>query len=270
MRGFCRRGALLLLPVAVTTVAAAVGVTAAPPAEAHSSHPGGVTETCPEVQSTQPGRLEKVTNPVHGSVVHPGQIVEVRLSWDPAHFSGDRLHKALDCVTADGLLLEQVSVQERDPANDGEFFYTFAVPPGLAAGTDLCDRGFVSGPSPDGGFEREASEDVCLEVGAPPAPEGPAPEGRPPTEVLPQAEVLPQIGEPLTEVRPEQTLPGGLEDVSQVIERERPGTEVQPLLVLDSLPRTGAGRALLVTAGLALAVGGGALALATPRRRRLD
>ena len=202
--------------------------------------------------------------PPHGSVAHAGQIVEVTLTWDPAGFSGAQLHKALDCVTVDGALAEDLSVQERDIANDGTFFYSFAVPAGLATGTDLCDRGFVSGDSPGGGFERETSNDVCLEVGPPPSPEAPPPPGdRVPTDVLPQ------VGVPLAEVRPEQILlPSPPADVSQVVERDRPGTETMPLLVLDTLPRTGTGRLLVLFAGLALAAGGATVTFSTPRRRR--
>jgi hypothetical protein len=222
-------------------------------APAGASHSGGISETCPEVQTAQPGHLEKVTKPPHGAVVQAGQVVEVRLLWDPGHFTGTSLHKVLDCVRIDGALAEDLSVQERDTANDGEFVYTFAVPTGLAPGSDLCDQGFVSGDAPGGGFERETSNDVCFEVGQPPVA---------PTEVLPQ------IGVPATEVRPEQpVLPASLGDDSQAVERDHQGPTTQPLLILDTLPRTGSGRLLLVCAGITLAAGGAAFTLSVPRRR---
>jgi hypothetical protein len=50
-------------------------------------------------------------------------------------------------------------------------------------------------------------------------------------------------------------------------QRDRPGTETQPLLILDTLPRTGSGRLLLLGAGVLPATGGAAVTPSVPRRR---
>ena len=132
------------------------------PAGAAQSHPGGVSDTCPEVLAGAPtGGVEKVTDPADGSEVRRGAVVAVTLRWDTTTFTSPVLHKALDCVTVDGALADQLGIQERDTANDGSFETHFTVPGDLADGTRLCDRGFVSGPGNDNRFDREKSNDVC-------------------------------------------------------------------------------------------------------------
>ncbi|HYT38835.1 MAG TPA: hypothetical protein VEN99_04955 [Acidimicrobiia bacterium] len=183
------------------------------PAGAASSHPGGVSDTCPEVLAGAPGGgLEKVTEPADGSDVRHGAVVAVTLRWDTTTFTSPVLHKALDCVTVDGTPVDQLSTQERDTANDGRFDYRFTVPDNLADGTRLCDRGFVSGPDGENGFNREKSNDVCFTVRgeAPtptsslaspadtaipspaPIPLGPAGRGTPGTDIAPDTTVLGQ------------------------------------------------------------------------------
>jgi hypothetical protein len=156
------------------------------PAGATPSHPGELTDTCPEVLTGAPtGGVEKVTDPPDGSEVHRGTLVVVTLRWDRDIFAGSVLHKALDCVTVDGTPAEALGIQERDTANDGIFETRFVVPGDLADGTRLCDRGFVSGPGPENTFERQKSNDVCLTVSGDvptmPAPAGPTtPDTAPP------------------------------------------------------------------------------------------
>jgi len=134
-------------------------------AGATPSHPGGVPDTCPEVLAGVPtGGLQKLTSPPAGSAVSRGMGVEVRLRWDPARFATPLLHKTLDCVTVNGQPVDDLSLQERDTPNDGEFTTRMTVPAGLVDGTELCDRGFVSGPAPDATFAREKSNDVCFTV----------------------------------------------------------------------------------------------------------
>ena len=135
------------------------------PAGAAQSHPGGLSDTCPEVLAGPPTRgIQKVTDPAAGSEVRRGAVVTVTLRWDTTSFTSPVLHKALDCVTVDGVLADHLGIQERDIANDGSFESHFTVPGDLADGTRLCDRGFVSGPGNDNGFERQKSNDVCLTV----------------------------------------------------------------------------------------------------------
>jgi LPXTG-motif cell wall-anchored protein len=156
------------------------------PAGAAESHPGGVTDTCPEVLAGAPtGGIEKVTDPADGSEVRRGDVLFVTLHWDTTTFTGPVLHKALDCVTVDGAPADELSTQERDTATDGRFETRSTVPGDLTDGTRLCDRGFVSGPAGDG-FGREKSNDVCFIVRGDRPAEGPAPAVTPvPTETVP-------------------------------------------------------------------------------------
>ncbi len=145
------------------------------PAGAAQSHPGGVTDTCPEILvGTPTGGIEKVTEPADGSEVRPGDVVFVTLIWETSTFTGPVLHKALDCVTIDGAPADELSTQERDTANDGSFEHRFTVPGDLPDGARLCDRGFVSGPAGDG-FDRQKSNDVCFIVRSDQPVAGPAP-----------------------------------------------------------------------------------------------
>jgi LPXTG-motif cell wall-anchored protein len=126
--------------------------------------------------------------------VHGGDVIKVRLRWDESHFDGPTLHKALDCVTVDGDLAPDLSVEERDTANDGEFEHSYTVPKGLPEGTRVCDRGFISGPGRDKDkFYRKKSNVVCFPVAGPtagesgpsPAPPPSAPTPPPPVEQPP-------------------------------------------------------------------------------------
>jgi hypothetical protein len=84
------------------------------------------------------------------------------------------------------------------------------VPGDLADGTRLCDRGFVSGPGHDNGFNREKSNDVCFTV-----------QGDTPAKVPAPAETSPTPGPP------EQSAPPETPDVA-------PGPGPQPASPLAS------------------------------------
>ena len=188
------------------------------PAGAAQSHPGGVPDTCPEVLAGAPtGGVEKVTDPVDGSEVRRGDVVAVALRWDTATFTFPVLHKALDCVTIDGALADELSSQERDTANDGSFETHFTVPGDLADGTRLCDRGFVSGPGDDNGFAREKSNDVCFTVRGDMPTTVPAPAETSPATPVPAPSAAPAPSE--TPVAP--AVPPGTPDVA-------PGPEARP------------------------------------------
>jgi hypothetical protein len=211
------------------------------PAGAAQSHPGGVSDTCPEVLAGAPTRgVEKVTDPADGSEVRRGAVVAVTLRWDTTTFTSPVLHKALDCVTVDGALADQLSIQERDTANDGRFEAHFTVPGDLADGTRLCDRGFVSGPGNDNGFDREKSNDVCLTVQG--APERSAP----PAPLETSVDSAPPIPAPVGAGTAGRGTPGA-----------RFGPETTVLGKQDILPRTGSAvEGTLRLATLALLLGG--------------
>jgi MYXO-CTERM domain-containing protein len=136
--------------------------------------------------------LVKTTDPPAGSRVEPGQEIRVELSWRPEEWTGEELHKVLDCVTLDGKLSSVLSGGEKPTANDGRFSHRYRVPADAAPGTAVCDRGFLSGPSREEDFARAKSDRVCFtveepqghragEVGPPAVP--PAPQPAPPPAV---------------------------------------------------------------------------------------
>ena len=86
-----------------------------------------------------PGSLAMTTNPPSGTVLHPGDAVEVAATWDTADWPTPVLHKVLDCLVVDGEVDYGLSTQEKPTDNDGLYRYSFTVP-GRAAGGRICDR----------------------------------------------------------------------------------------------------------------------------------
>lgn len=276
------------------------------PAGAARSHPGGVTDTCPEVLAGGPtGGVEKVTEPADGSEVRRGDVVFVTLRWDTSIFTEPVLHKALDCMTVDGAPADELSTQERDTANDGTFETRFTVPIDLPDGTRLCDRGFVSGPAGDD-FAREKSNDVCFIVRGDRPADGPAPPVTPvPTETVdspgspgspgPSASpgapdapsAVPEVELTTPEVTPgpgpapltatpiaspvADTTPGPAPIPAGPADQVRPRTEVRPEIVVAdqpqaTLPRTGSAVEGTTRLGMLALLLGGMCLLAGRRR----
>ena len=271
-------------------------------AGATPSHPGGVIDTCPEVRAGAPtGNVEKSTTPPAGSDVAPGTVINVTLRWDTARFAGPQLHKVLDCVTIDGHAADDLSVQERDSANDGEFTTRMTVP-ALTDGVQLCDRGFVSGPAVPGGFAREKSNDVCFTVRgdvprpavtvlsvtpeqAPsPAPTSPAPSTPLPgpaadtttttgPAALPAAESpTPPIGAPTpptgASTPPNEVTVGANRAGHGPLGTDVAGAHDELGQPLTTLPRTGTGVATIVLFALTALLGGQLLRRAARSSRR--
>jgi hypothetical protein len=137
------------------------------------------------------GRLVKTTDPPAGSRVEPGQEIRVDLSWHTEDWTGEELHKVLDCVSLDGTISSALSGGEKPTANDGRFSHRYRVPTDAAGGTEVCDRGFLSGPTTEEDFARAESKTVCFTVESPPGhrsgdvgtPATPAPPPAPPAEL---------------------------------------------------------------------------------------
>jgi hypothetical protein len=127
-----------------------------------------IKKTCERIKRPPTGGLEKTTDPAPGSRVHSGDVIKIRLTWDTDKWAGSKLHKAIDCVAVNGALDMNLTVEEKPTANDGVFEHELTVPDGLAAGTEICDRGFISGDSRGGDFEQATSEVVCFPLGPPP------------------------------------------------------------------------------------------------------
>jgi hypothetical protein len=127
-----------------------------------------IKKTCERIKRPPTGGLEKTTEPAPGSQVHSGDVIKIRLTWDTGEWAGSDLHKVIDCVAVNGALDMNLTVEEKPTPNDGVFEHELTVPDGLAAGAEICDRGFVSGDSRGGDFEQITSEVVCFTLGPPP------------------------------------------------------------------------------------------------------
>ena len=210
---------------------------------------------CPEVLEGRPSEgLVKETQPANGSEVQGGDVIKVTLRWDKSRFEGESLHKALDCVTIDGDLVPGLSVEERRAANDGSFEHSYTVPDGLPEGTEVCDRGFISGPGREGKFDRDKSNDVCFKVGkkapsggAAPAPPPPVP----PPSPAPPAEEAPIVAGPA----------GG--PAPPAVAAPAPAAEARPVAEAPAvpqpaaaLPRTGSDSRFLVLLSAAALLSG--------------
>ena len=119
--------------------------------------------------------LHKKTSPPPGTPVRPGDEILVDITWDWWTFAGPEIHKAMDCVYINGLFAPELSGGERPALNDGHFGFHYFVPLDVPPGSEICDQGFVSGPT-EGGWEeygRTVSNIVCFPVVAPPPPPPP-------------------------------------------------------------------------------------------------
>jgi hypothetical protein len=241
-----------LLLAAATIIG--LGLAAAGPAAAAGENADpGLRALCAQVADRPPGGAELTTDPPPGAPLRAGQTVAVTLRWDEPAFAGPDLARVAHCVvTLDGRLRLDLSAAEAPSPNDGEYRGSFVVPADLVPGDCLCVLGVASGESPDGGPTRlGGSSCVTVTKPAPPATPPPttpsAPPAGPPDR--PSATVLPAT----------QTAPP---DVAVA-----PASQAMPL-PLTELPRTGPSdaRILLLAAGMAFVVGGGAQLF--PRRKQ--
>jgi LPXTG-motif cell wall-anchored protein len=226
-----------------------------------------ITRTCERILGKAPtGGLDKTTDPADGARVAPGDEVEVKLDWDPADWSGQSLHKVLDCVTINGDFVLDLSVEERPTDNDGNFKTAYKIPVEVVAGDEICDQGFLSGDSAGGGFEQDRSNQVCFKVekdserAAAPTPEETAP-AVPPSPAQPTPVPTDVLGEQLT--APAPTPAPAPEAVPAVrvpsVVAPAPAPVTMPELVAgDTLPRTGqeTRRGPLLAGGVILMLGG--------------
>ena len=135
-----------------------------------------------------PGSLVITTSPPSGTVLHPGDEVEVTATWDTADWPTPVLHKVLDCLLVDGKVDYGHSSQEKPTDNDGLYRYRFTVPAGTPK--RVCDRVRLSSRLVDGGdLVVQKSNTICFSV---------AGTGNPGTKVeaTTQAATLPAGGAP--------------------------------------------------------------------------
>ncbi len=177
----------MLRKLAAGTSAAlvAAGLAAAPAVA--SRLPTPQEDSCGDMGQADQHGLDKVTSPADGSLVQPGDDVEVTLRWDEDLVDSAALDRALDCVQVDGRPVPGLGLDQLQVPNEGHLTHRYRIPARLAPGTEICDQGFVFGPLADVP-QRLASNRVCFTVAPPakapsPGPGGPAggvpPVGRP-------------------------------------------------------------------------------------------
>ena len=197
-----------------------------------------------------PGSLAISTNPPSGTVLHPGDTVEVTATWDTADWPGPVLHKVLDCLLVNGEVDYELSTQEKPTDNDGLYRYTFTVP-GRAVGR-VCDRVRLSGRLVEAGdLAVQKSNTICFSV---------AGAGGPGTTVKP-AEVTTQAVTPV-----EEGIPAPLQPAAPAPETSVPEAPVEEVaapapalssVAVPTLPRTGTDPLPLVRLGAILVLLGG-------------
>ena len=205
-------------------------------------------------QGSPPGSLDITASPSPGTVLHPGDEVEVTATWTTTDWPTAVLHKVLDCLLVDGSVDYGHSSQEKPTDNDGLYRYRFTVPVG--AERRVCDRVRLSGRFVDGGdLVVQKSNTVCFSVagtgGAPGAPAEvttqaatPAPDGTPAPLQQAAAPAEPPAAAPSEPVAPAPA---------------PPATEISPTVVVHpTLPRTGGDVIPLAGLGALLVLAGGA------------
>jgi LPXTG-motif cell wall-anchored protein len=237
-----------------------------------------ITRTCERILGQPPtGGLDKTTDPADGARVAPGDEINVKLDWDPADWSGQSLHKVIDCVTVNGNFVLDLSVEERPTDNDGKFKTVYMIPVDVVAGDEICDQGFLSGDSAGGGFEQDRSNQVCFKVekdsgraAAAPAPEETAP-AVPPSPAQPAPVPTDVLGEQMTMPAPAPA-PEAAPARVPAVAAQAPAPAAAPRLDLTggTLPRTGqeTRRGPLLAGGVILMLGGLGLIGGNRRPRR--
>jgi hypothetical protein len=199
-----------------------------------------------ELQRPPIGGMENVTSPGPGTVT-AGDVVDIRLTWDPADWNDTWVEKVLNCVSVDGKPVPELTDEERPAPNDGAYDRQLEVPADIGGGHLLCEQGFVYGVLSRGGYSQTSSPRVCFTTEALPPP--------PPTTTT-------------TEPTTTTTLAPTTTTTMAPVVRAAAGVPAPAPAPVKTLPRTGPhDRLLLFGAGTALAVGGLAWGAGARRRR---
>ena len=153
---------VIIVPVVASPAAARAG---APNPEAPNPEAPNPDACRGLYNGNPPGSLVMTTNPPSGTVLRPGDEVEVTATWDTADWPGPVLHKVLDCLLVDGTVDYDHSSQEKPTDNDGLYRYRFTVPAG--AKSRICDRVRLSGRLVhEGDLVVQKSNAICFSVAA--------------------------------------------------------------------------------------------------------
>ena len=253
---------MLRLPLARRAfVVATLTVVVLVPAAAWAEAP--TPEACAGLyHGNPPGSLVMTTSPSSGTVLHPGDEVEVTATWDSAEWPRPDLHKVLDCLLVNGDVDYDHSSQEKPTDNDGYYRYRFTVPNGARG--RVCDRVRLSGRFVEGGdLVVQKSNTVCFSIAAVAGDTG--------GPVGPTVPIVPPEATTQTAAPAEDGSPAPVHPLEPAAEPPAPGTTpvAAPLagisaISLPMLPRTGAdpvpltrvGALLILLGGIALAARG--------------
>ena len=205
------------------------------------------------------GSLAITTNPPSGTVLHPGDEVEVTATWNTGDWPTPVLHKVLDCLLVNGDVDYGHSTQEKPTDNDGLFRYRFTVPNGARG--RICDRVRLSGRFVEGGdLVVQKSNAVCFSIAAV-AAGGTGTAGGP-------ADATTQAATPADQGAPAPLVPAEAEPASPAPEvMAAPPLELSAVAI-PMLPRTGADPLPLLRVGAVLILLGGVALLARSGRPR--
>lgn len=182
--------------------------------------------------------------------VAPGERVRLTVEWQTGNVDDDKVD-ILGCVAVDGEPAGALATLGRQVDNDGEHHLTFLLPDDLAAGVKVCERSAVI----DSGSDITRTSATCWSVTPAPGSAVAAPSekaaGPELAEAAPGPEAASADGAP--EAGSEPVVAGTVEERGAA-----------------NLPRTGSGsRPLGALAGVALLLGGLAVALGAPGARKV-
>ena len=118
------------------------------------------------------GSLVKVTSAgPNGSLVAPGQTINVTITWNPKDFGGFAPSKTVDCVKIGSRISSTLSQEHTPGPSGGTDHFSYVVPLDGTGGDQICDRAVISGPW----LNREKSATLCYSVMGVATPEVPMP-----------------------------------------------------------------------------------------------
>ena len=95
----------------------------------------------------QSGSLVKVTSAgANGSLVAPGQTINVTITWNPKDFGGFPPSKTVDCVKIGSKISSSLSQEHKPGPSGGTDHFSYVVPLDGTGGDQICDRAIISGP----------------------------------------------------------------------------------------------------------------------------
>ncbi len=102
---------------------------------------GGVFDGAPT------GSLVKVTSAgANGSLVAPGQTINVTITWNPKDFGGYPPARTLDCVKIGSKISKTLSQEHEPGPSGGTDHFSYAVPLDGTGADQICDRATILGP----------------------------------------------------------------------------------------------------------------------------